>query len=250
PPGRVPPAGARTAARTGEIGGRGRVATIAQPGNQLLPGQFGLEGNADAITVDPAHLAGERTQPLGRDRDLLAARGRIRRLDADPALRDVAGRDELGARGTLDQRRSANLDARHAPSLARLVGEIAGEDRQHVDRLVEAQPDLEPAAPGDRAVEMGAVVEFELQPLALVDRQVDMDHRAARADLADLADLPDAAHNQRAGLQRGVALGEQIRVERGYITGQRVDGIQHRPASPQTRDLNRPASRAGNPRIV
>ena len=88
------------------------------------------------------------------------------------------------------------------PALAGLAGKVAGEDRQHVDPLVEAQPEFETLAPGDDAVELLAGFELELEPLAFLQRQIGVEHGAAGADLADEAQLPDAADDERARLQR------------------------------------------------
>ena len=104
----------------------------------------------------------------------------------------------FGAGRGLEQGRAGQLDARHAPALAGLADDVLGDHREHVDLPVEAQADLRAAPPGDDAVELLAGHQLELEPFADLDRMVDMEDRAAGAELADRADVADAARGQRA----------------------------------------------------
>ena len=146
-------------------------------------------------------------------------------VDLDAALRDVAGCDIFGALGSLQQGRAGHLDSRHAPALARLADDVLSDQREDIDLLVEAKPHLGAVSPGDDAVERHAVHQLELEALPDRDLVIDMEDRAAGAELADRADLADAARGHRARPQ-GVAVRlPEPGIEPRHIRREGIDDI-------------------------
>ena len=191
---------------------QGRLPALLQPGHQLLPAKFRIEGNAGDAAFDPTDLAFQWSETLESDHDPLVGGERNRGIDLDAALSHVPGRDELGPRRGFEQGRAKQFDTRHSPALARLAHEISGQKREDVDRIIEAKPDIRAAPPFDDSVDMIAAHQLELHPLAWPHRKIDMENCAGPADLADRAYLAHAPEDQRARLEIGGVTGETRRI--------------------------------------
>ena len=127
--------------------------------------------------------------------------GRISRMEFENCYRG----GEVDA--PLDPDAAAKLDAGHGPALARLADQRAVEQRQHVDRLLEANSGIPARDPVDRSDWTVAGRQLDRHFLARHLRACAPDGRAERRDFADRAGarLPGSIEDH--GVQRSQRIG-------------------------------------------
>ena len=127
-----------------------------------------------------------------------------------------------------DVDRTAELDSRHAAALDRLAHEFAIDQRQHVDRLIEADADLALVGPIDRAGLALAIAKFD-RDLASRGRSL-IGHQggAERRNLADRARDARAGIDQHAGIELALLMGKRRLVRPGEPVSHDENGVRGR----------------------
>ena len=172
----------------------------------------------------------------GRETTTWLSNSRLASQRIQSALADVAQPHAIGRRAVAQRDEAVDLDSRHARARAFHRGRKHVDD---VDRVVEADPDMDIARPADGARNGLAAFEFDRQPRAFGDSAISAHHHPAGADVLDQAQFAAVVDHQRAdAIKRHVPLAVgAVRRARRRGVGQgiecRLDRLPFNASTPQ-----------------